>query len=933
MSDKTNINKNEDALENATSENKEQNAAALDAAHIAYLVYARKYRKKLQSEKKKTEKSSEGENEPKDEKKTEGGAELSGLAAEPQKEEKNVPSVSEADTIPESAYDGVASADIPAAEESAESAEPITETEEKVVLPDENNESECQKAPAGEAMPKAVDPELDMIITIDSEPEANKNGEECADELDMTIKIGEPEPENEPKTENPPFFGFGAPTLPEKAPSAEFDGDDGKIMLNIEEQIKTDENIININGRVYPEAAFSSLMRERAAIDKMIDDHYRAYAAEMERLRQKHMFLRMDATARAAAERSEEFKLLQKEEERYKREVAELEERRDSAAKAYIDRKAELERIIGEYDARNEELSDAGSAMQRIASGAADVTAAIANGLAAASFDNSAAIAENAVANARIEHERAMAEATLQKERALAEAKLEAEKRALAEARLEAERAQANARMKDLERDIAAKSAPQGEAKPMSQDAEIRAENTEPEKEKEGRHVVVPGDIDKAYDDAELQKKLSEYRKQQKKQADVELQNLSAYIAAANRDISAIEKEYDELWSRQPESDAERVVNAVERLGARRRVVEKMTDKLLACREAGAPVAVCEKHRDELREAVAQYNSVVDEYKELTGHSLTRAQTDMAERVLRGEEYRLLPVITARREVVSKEDGRTVDKISPDDERAASLRVETVVGSERQLTARSEEKKPAEAAKREEKVVMSAVTMTAKEIPSFFKKQKQREDKLIERESVLASLRPESTEDRVVVLVERLGTERELIASFSKDLKLAVRTRDKGRIRTYKKQLRSHLEKYNRLAGDYKKITGDTLTPADVNIPEYIVNGEKYRALPVISYRKESPDGALLSDQMGAGTTCGAAYALIPEKQRRALEKRGIIEKTRSTSITGLSKKEAKERLKAEKAALREQAQALAASADENARKSKEEAKLAKRGT
>jgi hypothetical protein len=123
------------------------------------------------------------------------------------------------------------------------------------------------------------------------------------------------------------------------------------------------------------------------------------------------------------------------------------------------------------------------------------------------------------------------------------------------------------------------------------------------------------------------------------------------------------------------------------------------------------------------------------------------------------------------------------------------------------------------------------------------------------------------------------------------------------------------------------------LTLADTEIPTHIINGEKYKALPIINYRKEAADGTLLSDQKGAGTTSGEAYALIPERQRRKLERRGIIEKTRPTAITGIPKSEAKAMLKAEKAALKDESKQLSESAKENAKLAKETAKLAKSGT
>ena len=1356
MSDNTNINENEAVKDNAASESKEQNAA-VDAAQLAYLVYARKYRKKLQADKKKIEKKTED---------ADAAALGNANAAEIQQD-----SSAAVEKIPEPALQENAQLENESSAQSAEenNNEPLEQIDE--IENEENTECEPAMAePVGEALPEeeifspaaeletapeaefetvpesAVD-DSNMIISIDPEakkkntldgidmdlniePEENKN---TLDGVDMELDLAELA--EAPMTNNSGFGGFGVPApTPVQMPN---DNDGGKIMLNIEEQIKEDENLLNINARVFPVEAFDSLVRERDALAKILDDHYRAYAEEMERLRQKHLYLQMDATARAAAEHDEEFKLLQKEEERYKQEVDELSRRRDEAAKEYLDRKADLEGILDEYEARNADLNDAGSAIQRIAADAASVTAQIAGGLAGAGFAGAAS------PNAQLEHERAMAAAVLEKEKAQAEARVEAEKRAAAEAKLEAERAAAElkiekakaealsqyskeraaaeAKINELERDAAKKAAVANAKNESLNDAKSDAEKISRELEKKenagrGQHVIVPGAIDRAraeaeerekysetrvkpqktnitndtlpaylaavqrdlaeldkeysaieaekprsheervdnsvakldvrrrvvekmtdkllacrdagastsmcekhrdelrqavaqynasadecgallgveimraepdmaervlrgddyrklpvvlskggaatledgssvekiknygqdavsedaigeiddglsenvdalngtegvepisrranitslaglskkeakemlkaekealkaeafalaesskenarkskeaaklakrgdkasrkkykadavefanqsaadeklskakaktekelkslkdyerylaesaavkdefavkpdntaaydiseikklekaneasdfenyrelyrggeketarnkkrelldtaksekaesdiekserlYNDfeaaqlakrgnsegAELQKKLSEYRDQRKKKASVDLKNLPAYLTVVGKDMAALDREYKVLESHKPKARAESVENVVERLGNRRRSVEKATDKLLACRSAGAPAVISERHKGELDEAVARYNAVVDEYRLLTGHSLTRAESDMADRVLRGEDYQLLPVITSRREIVSKEDGSPVNKALPSELEAAPLKVDTVVGGEHQLADDAAVKKAATA----------SVVMTERDIPKFLKQQKIKEAKLRERDIALSEIETVTTEDKVVVTVERLGTQRELVTSLSKDLKLAVAIGDKRKIRSYKKQLTTHINKYNRLADRYKRITGDTLTRADENIPEYIESGAQYKAIPVISYRKESPDGKLLSDKRGAGVTLGAAYALIPEDKRRALERRGVIDKTRATSITGLSKKEASSKLKAEKAALKAEAAELAELSRENAKKSKEASKYAKRG-
>lgn len=1282
MSDNTNINENEAVKDGAASENKEQ-GTAIDAAQLAYLVYANKYRKKLQADKKKAaKKAEETEAAPLE---NESVAEQSPAASVVAEEEKPEVAAQESEPKTEDAPQPVDEPAEVAAEES--NSEPAEQPEE--IENEENEESEPAAAepvggalpeeetvvPEMEATPEAATPEEEaapesavddsnMIISVDPEakkknsldgvdmdlnidPEENKN---TLDGVDMDLDLAELA--EAPVPNNSGFGGFGAPApTPAQMPKND---DDGKLMLNIDEQIKENENLLNLNARVFPVEAFDSLVRERDALTKILDDHYRAYAQEMERLRQKHLYLQMDATARAAAEHSEEYKLLQKEEERYKQEVEELSRRRDEAAKEYLDRKADLEGILDEYDARNADLNDAGSAIQRIAADAASVTAQIASGLANAGF------APAATPNAHLEHERAMAAAILEKEKAQAAARVEAEKRAAAEAKLEAERAAAELKIEKAKA-ANAKNESLNEAK---SDAErISRELEKEEKANKGRHVVVPGEIDKARDDAqiqngfaenrvkpqksditpdalpaylaavqrdlaeldreydaldakrprnhaervdnavakldvrrrtvekmtdkllacrdagastsmcekhrdelrqavaqynaaadecgallgvepmraeadmaervlrgddyrklpkilsnggiatnedgsaveefeapeqdtapenvideaeqsvsqnaadmlgtdgiadeapvarrvainsldglskkeakemlkaekaalkeeslalaesskenakkakeaaklakrgdkesrkkykadaveyakqsaeeeklskekaraekelknlkdyekylagrtaeldalainsktestadydsavsekdgnqskpgsiELKKQLSEYRDQRKKKAAVDLKNLPAYLAVVSKETAALEREYKVLEACKPKTRAESVENAVERLGTRRRIVEKTTDKLLACRSAGAPAVITERHKAELNEAVAGYNAVVDEYRLLTGHSLTRAESDMAERVLRGEEYQLLPIITARREVVSKADGSSVRKASPSELEAAPLKVDTVVDGEHQLTVGESGEKKASA----------AVVMSEKDIPKFLKQQKIKEAKLIERDFALAEIETATTEDKVVVTVERLGTQRELITSLSKDLKLAVAIGDKKKIRSYKKQLTNHINKYNRLADRYQRITGDNLTRADENIPEYIESGAKYKSLPVISYRKETPDGKLLSDKRGAGVTMGAAYALIPEAKRHALERRGVIDKTRATAITGLSKKEATKRLKAEKTALKAEALTLAELSREHAKKSKEASKYAKRGT
>ena len=713
----------------------------------------------------------------------------------------------------------------------------------------------------------------------------------------------------------------------EKARKAAAEAEKIDMTVNVSDEgadtAKAKSDNVELDGRIYPVDAFNTLMEERAVAMRALDEQARAYENELERLRQAQLNQRLGELAKISAERSEAFRLLAEEEAKYQKEIAELQARRAQAEKAYSEQRGILDKAIGEYDARSEELESARNTVHNFATGVAGAVSGVS--VSAPVGVQSADLA------AIVEAERAAAEARVAKAKAEAELKYEKEKNAEL-ARYSQERLASEAKIASLEKEVALKTAQVEEEIRKLAEARIEAErHAATEKVKESKteeeiapviHVVNAGTKVAAPAPASAGTVNVVLSEDSPKLAAITASQLPKFLKDAKHNEEKLEREYKHLSATATATKADKVLLVVNKLGTKRELIESLCDDLTACRYAGAKKKVTSRVKAQLDANVQEYNALVNEYRDLTGHTLTYAQTDMSDAIVKGEKYSLLPTITVRREIVAKDGGKVPKKIKE----PTQLKVDTVVGGvhqkeESKAATAPEEEEVVVALPTEEKLALSGVAIANKDIPKYLKKQKKNEKKLYEKLSVLSDTKPQSTEENVILIVERLGTERELVESLSKDLKLAARSGDKKKTKAYKKELKNALVGYNRITEEYHNLTGDSLTSADVNIPEKIVAGEKYTALPVISYRKDTvqPDGYVDT----ASATAGAAYDVISDKDRRKLEKHGAIG---ATPLTGLSKREAKALMQKEREALVAEADAL----DEKAKADLEASKQAK---
>lgn len=694
----------------------------------------------------------------------------------------------------------------------------------------------------------------------------------------------------------------------EKAKEAVSESDD--LVISFGDAEVAPDGSISFDAIDYAPEAFPEITKEQEEALRLMNEHRAAYEAEMERMKSHHINAKMREAAKAEALASDAYKLYEEEGHRFLKEAMELDERRAEEERLYNLRRNEMEQAINDFKARRKEAESVNGAIDNLVRGA-ELTAAHIPHVSYAPAKTDSKSDELALANAKLEYERELSEALIEKERAIAEAKLEAERRAHLEEQL--------ALIKSF-----------GGGAATAETAVAAAEKPS------NVHTVKPGEIDKARDEKLREalartnvKRTTALSSENPVMAGMTLKKLPSYLVKSEKEVDDINREYAAKCSEVHTGDSNRTLAVVDKLGLQRAKIAKLSDDLLLCHTLGAPEKYTRRPAEALNAATAEYNKLVDEYAMLTGHKLTRADENSAVSILSGEGYMPLPVLKTRREIVNADSGVTVTDVSPDDLKNANLKVDTVVGGIRQTDTKPTAVAPA-GEPEEKKVALYTVAVTEKELPKYLKRQAVREKNLRERQKALKRVSPARAEESLVLVVERLGAQRELIENLSKDLKLCARSaKQQGKVKKYSKELKSAINEYNSIAVEYRNLTGDALTPADPTIPERIISGKKYRAIPVINYRKESLDGTVIEGTKGS-VTAGAAYGLLSPKEREKLEARGVIPAAGAMMLYGLSKSEAKEKMRAEKYDLEKESLSLVEQAKRDEQRAKELRELAK---
>ncbi len=278
---------------------------------------------------------------------------------------------------------------------------------------------------------------------------------------------------------------------------------------------------------------------------------------------------------------------------------------------------------------------------------------------------------------------------------------------------------------------------------------------------------------------------------------------LKKYFKTSAKRVKA-SKKWEKDINKQKKNAAgnDRIELTVASLTAKKELVDEYSENLVYA-SVSENKSLLKKTKKNLNREIKGYNSVVKEYNKLTGKTLTPAPTNIADSILAGQSYTILPKIEYRRpETDATAEAYTVSENSYDNKVTNAIKVSG------------------------KKELAKLISKNEREVENIKK-----ELKNIERQKNNASGR-----DRVAHIVGCLTNEKQIIDIYADTLIACRQVGSNNNINRVKKELAAEIKAYNAYVTEFEQQTGDYLTHARADIVTDIIEGRPYQAIPTISY-------------------------------------------------------------------------------------------------
>ena len=264
---------------------------------------------------------------------------------------------------------------------------------------------------------------------------------------------------------------------------------------------------------------------------------------------------------------------------------------------------------------------------------------------------------------------------------------------------------------------------------------------------------------------------------------------LKQYLAASKRRIAAAHKHLGIVGKEKKHANGSTKANLIlDGLATEKDIIDELSENLDTCCAAESK-GNAKKLKKQLKKEIKEYNVLTKEWAKLTKQKLPIADTSIPDYIISGKAYQPLPNITlpgATTYTAASTGEAAVNK----KELKAYLAISTkrIKASEKQLKAVKKAKKGAS-----------------------------------------------NSNERAGYVLSALAAEKSLVDELSETLDTCCAAENKGKIRKYKKALKSELKGYNAFIKEWQKLTRQKLPIADLAIPEYIIAGKEYQPLPNIT--------------------------------------------------------------------------------------------------
>ena len=283
------------------------------------------------------------------------------------------------------------------------------------------------------------------------------------------------------------------------------------------------------------------------------------------------------------------------------------------------------------------------------------------------------------------------------------------------------------------------------------------------------------------------------------------------FLAECQKKIADAEREYKEI-----DDKKERAIKDVKPratvacLMAMKKLIDCNCKCLMAYADA-FELDRADKVKKNLSRHIVKYNSLVAEYERLTGGKLTRASSTIADDILAGREYQVLPKITYTRPPYSEESVEVGDLYITEDAVAYKTKDYKMM-NRKQLT----------------------VYLSRRQ--REFYNRKRALVKAIDKKNY------EIDQDRALALVKCIVIQHDVVNALCEDLLVCCQVSAVAEVPKIKKKATAEMKEYNALLDELESLSGDILTPASPGVLTEIIEGGEYEPLPDISYQVGNKD-------------------------------------------------------------------------------------------
>ena len=276
-----------------------------------------------------------------------------------------------------------------------------------------------------------------------------------------------------------------------------------------------------------------------------------------------------------------------------------------------------------------------------------------------------------------------------------------------------------------------------------------------------------------------------------------------------------------------------RVELLVESIAVEKQLLIEICDDLAACRDNGDKKGAKEATKD-LNAQIKKYNKLVGDYNKYTGEKAPTVSYDLPEEIMAGSNNYGIAVV-----------GNPV---------SASV---NAYNANISILDQNELKKYLSRSDRALENVRTRLATTTKQKDET------------------------SGYNKVLLIINCLTYQRYIIERIAENLHVCNKLAEAKKVKALKKTLLAEIKAYNKLVDEYEVLTRSHLTRASEEIPEDILAGKPFQAIPAISYTAN--DGTARNSDADVAAVAAAAAAEVEnanKKKKLSKKNKNIVKKS-----------------------------------------------------